>query len=82
MEKIRQFITGLKDGFEGFAAMITGIMNFFLLAIAYFLGIGPVSVIGKIMGKHFLELGKEKKDSYWVKRDAGKQETEKYYRMF
>ncbi len=81
-EIIKQFFMGIKDGFEGFAAIIMAVINLFLLAIVYFFGIGPVAIVAKIRRKHFLELGKEKKDSYWIKKETKKQEIEDYYRMY
>ena len=82
MEKVKQFVKGFKEGFKNFSGIITNIVNFFLLAIVYFLGIGPVSIISKIRRKHFIELGRKRKDSYWIQRKTAEQKIEDYYRMF
>ena len=54
--------------FKIFHKSITFVTNLVLLSFVYFLGIGPTSLIGKIMKKPFLKL-KEEKESYWEDRE-------------
>ena len=82
MEKINLFFKGLQQGFKNFGHAITQIINFFLLLVVYFIGIGPVSVISRLSGKHFLELKKQNKPSNWHEHKVAKQPLEKYYRTF
>lgn len=82
MEEIKNFFTGLKEGFESFASIIVSIVNYVLLSLLYSFGIGPVSIIAKVRKKHFIELGKEKRDSYWVQRKEEKQNLEDHYKMY
>jgi len=69
-------------GFKAFGFMITSVVNFILLLFVYIFGIGPVSIIGKIAGKRFLDLKKSGKDSAWHKVKIGKREMDEYYRQF
>ncbi len=80
MNEIKIFFCGLKQGFRNFSHIITSIVNFVFLLIVYILGIGPVSIISKIRGKHFIDL--KKSGSSWVKRDLKKRPIEEYYRSF
>ena len=82
MNKINLFLKGFLQGFKNFGHTITNIINFFLLLTAYILGIGIVSVISKLAGKHFLELKKQNKNSNWHEHKVTKQPIEKYYRTF
>ena len=82
MNKINLFLEGFKQGFKNFGYTITNIVNFFLLLVAYIVGIGLVSVISKLAGKHFLELKKQNKSSNWHEHNVTKQPLEKYYRTF
>jgi len=72
---------GFANGFKGFGQIITNIINFVLLCIVYFIGVGITSIIVKISGKHFLDM-KTKKYSYWVKLNLSKKKFEDYYRQF
>lgn len=81
MEKIKLFFKGFAKGFKDFGNSITNIINFVLLFIVYFVGVGITSLVATIAGKHFLET-KKKKDTYWVKLDLGKKKFEEYYRQF
>ena len=78
--KMRAFFLGFGKGFRDFSHVITNTVNFFLLIIVYIFGIGLVSVISKISGKHFLDL--KKKGTSWTERNLKTQPIEKYYRMF
>ena len=67
---------------EPIAKIISNVINFILLSIVYFVGIGIVSLGMKIFGKHFLELKKQNKKSNWHDTKLTKQPLEKYYRTF
>lgn len=72
----------IKSGFERIGKTISNIVNFILLSIIYFIGIGPVAVISKLMGKHFLEPKKDSRKSNWHEHKVEKQPLDKYYRTF
>ena len=69
-------------GFRNFSHTLTNIVNFFLLLIVYVIGIGLVSITGKLSGKHYLELRKSGTRSKWHEHKVTKQPLEKYYRTF
>ncbi len=74
------FIHGFKDGFKGFMENIWGIMNFLLLSVVYFIGVGISRVVaGK---KSFFGKKPEKVDTYWTRLDLKKEPMERYYRQF
>lgn len=81
MEHLNEFTLGFWKGFKQFGHIINNIINFVLLSVVYFIGVGITFLVAKIMGKHFLNTGK-KKDTYWVKLNLGKQKMEDYYRQF
>jgi len=80
---MKEFLKGLKKGFENFGKNIAIIINSILLAIVYIIGVGITSIIAKIFGKHFMDMkiSKQRK-SYWSKLDVGKEPKERYYRPF
>ena len=76
-------LSALLEGFKGFSGIFTNIVNFLLLSIVYFVGIGPTSIVARIFGKRFLVLKKDRsRDSYWEDYNLGKKEKESYYRQF
>ena len=75
-----KFFIGLKDGFGAIPKFIANVVNFILLSIVYFLGVGPVSVISKLIGKHFLDI--KKTGSTWIDRSKEKIKEEDNYRQF
>lgn len=78
---VKTFFNSIIKGFKEFGYDITTIINFVLSLFVYILGIGLVSIIAKITGKHFLDLKFKSKDSLWVKRTPVKTRDE-YYRQF
>ena len=82
MNKINLFFKGLQQGFKNFGHTITGVINFFMLLIVYILGIGIISIISKLVGKHYLDLKKSGSKSNWHEHKVTKQPLEKYYRTF
>ncbi len=79
---IKEFFIGLKEGFKQFGNFITNITNFILLFFVYFIGVGLTSIVAKISKKHFLDLKKENKESYWKELNLTTQPKENYYRQF
>ena len=67
---------------EPVGKVIASVINFILLALVYFIGIGIVSLIMKIFGKHFLELNKNNSKSNWHEHKVTKQPLENYFRTF
>ncbi len=81
--KIKEFITGFKQGQKEFGETIAVIINSIFLTIVYFLGVGLTSIIAKISGKHFLDLKiDEKAETYWSGLNLTKKPLKEYYRQF
>jgi hypothetical protein len=83
MNRLREFISGIKNGFKNFGTVISSIVNSILLTAVYILGVGITSIIAKISKKKFLQL-KEPKDAktYWTDLSLGKKPIEEYYHQF
>ena len=83
MSNLKVFWRGFKEGSKRFSHVITGIINFVLLFLVYFVGVGVTSIFDKIFRKHFLNI-KLKKDtiSYWGPLNLSKKPIEEYYRQF
>ena len=60
MRKLKQFFNGFKKGMKCFSDNISTVINFLLLSIVYFIGIGLTSITAKIFGKHFLDTKNER----------------------
>ena len=75
------FFDGFYDGMKSFGAAIIAITNFILLLPVYILGVGLVSLIARIVGKHFLNIKKEKKKTYWDDKTE-RPKFEDFYRQF
>ena len=82
MEKFNIFFRGIQQGFKNFGRTVTNIVNFFLLLIVYVFGIGLVSIISKLTGKHYLDLKKSGNKTNWHEHRVAKQPLEKYFRSF
>ncbi|MBI3034771.1 hypothetical protein HYY71_00465 [Candidatus Woesearchaeota archaeon] len=79
---LKKILNAIKYFIEPVAKTISSIVNFILLALVYFIGIGVVSISMKIFKRHFLELKKTNRKSNWQEHRVTKQPLEKYYRTF
>ncbi len=79
--KIKTFIKQLWQGFKVISKFISNIVNFILLSLVYFIGVGLVFIFAKIFKKKFLNL-KIEKDTYWIDKKIEKQDLKDYSRMF
>ena len=79
---LKKTFNAIKSILEAIAKAISSIVNFILLALVYFIGIGIVSISMKLFGKHFLELKKKNSKSSWQEHKVEKQPLESYYRTF
>lgn len=79
---LKKIWAGIKSVLEPISKTISNVVNFILLLIVYFIGIGIVSISMKLFGKHFLELKKSDKKSNWHEHKITKQPLEQYYRTF
>jgi len=79
---IKKVWAAIKSVLEPISKVMSSIVSFISLSIVYFLGIGIISIIMKIFGKHFLELKKQNRKSNWRDHKLTKQPLESYYRTF
>jgi uncharacterized protein YqhQ len=77
-----RFLNGFYEGMKQFGANIANAVNFVLLFFVYIFGIGITAVIAKIFGKHFLQLKKTGRYSYWDKIDTKEMKKGDFYRQF
>lgn len=75
------FVKGFKTGFRTFGFEVTNVVNFILIFLVYFIGVGITSLVAKAAKKRFLNLKLEGK-TYWKERNLGKQDIKEYYRQF
>jgi uncharacterized membrane-anchored protein YhcB (DUF1043 family) len=74
---------GFKHGFEDFGHTIGNLVNSILLSITYIVGVGPTSLIAKIVRRSFLDTRPDAEmESYWTEIDSGKKPIEEHYRQF
>lgn len=81
MKNENLFVKGFVAGFRNFGYNITNVVNFVLLLLVYFIGVGSTSLIARVSKKKFLDL-EQKGKTYWKERNLGKQPLEHYYRQF
>lgn len=82
MKNENLFVKGFKTGFRTFGYKVTDVINFILLSVVYFVGVGVTSLAAKATKKKFLELKQRNNKTYWKERNLGKQPLEDYYRQF
>lgn len=65
------------------AIVLGWVMTRVLLTITFFIGVTPIALIAKLVGKRFLDLGFEPdRDSYWEKREPQTRGMERYESQF
>jgi len=83
MNFAKEFLEGFVQGFKKFGLKFSNFVNYILLSIVYFFGIGLTSIVAKLLGKNFLDLKpKSRGESYWVIREIKEQTLEDHYRQF
>ena len=80
--KNRRFLVGFREGMKDFGHGIALIVNSFLLAIVYLVGVGFTAIFAKLFRKHFLDMKLSKKETYWSDLNLKKKSMEEYYRQF
>ena len=81
MKCVNLFVKGFVNGFKNFGHRVTNVVNFVLLLLVYFIGVGATSIVAKLSKKKFLDFSR-KEDTYWKDRNLGKQSLKEYYRQF
>lgn len=78
---VKDFATGAREGARAFADLVADSINLLLLFLVYFVGVGLVSIVAKLTGKHFLDFGKGGRETYWT-RIIKQPQKDDFYRMF
>lgn len=79
---LKKVWNAVKSILEPISKAISNVVNLILLLVVYFVGVGGVSMVMKLFGRHFLELKKQNKKSNWHEHKITKQPLEQYYRTF
>ena len=83
MNKLKDFLKGLKKGQKKFGENISIIINSILLSFVYFIGVGLTAITAKIVRKRFLDLEMDKIcKTYWSELNIIKKPLKEYYRQF
>ncbi len=65
------------------ATVLGWVMTRVLLSIVFFIGVTPIALIARVVGKRFLDLGFEPdRESYWEKREPQTRGMERYESQF
>lgn len=82
MPKARHFFSGFTEGFGNFGRGVPAAVNYIILSIVYFLGVGITVLAARLKRKHFLEIEPKGKSSYFTESDMKRKEKDSYYRQF
>ena len=73
----------IQRGWMAFAIVLGWVMTRVILVVLFYVGITPIALIARLVGKRFLDLGFEPaRASYWVKRPAPDRGKERYRSQF
>jgi hypothetical protein len=73
---------GIKKGMTGFGHKVSHTVNFILLSVLYFTGVGLVAVASKAAGKKFLDMRYNEGQTYYKPVEKGGGKVEDYLRQF
>ena len=73
---------GIRRGMMFVGHRVSDAVNFALLSVLYFTGVGIVSIVSKASGKKFLDTRFKTEGTYYVKIDKGGGKAEDYLRQF
>jgi large-conductance mechanosensitive channel len=76
--------SAFREGFTELSHTIRNVVNFILLSFVYFISVGPVSLIAKLLKKSFIDVKPPRllTDSYWKDNIITKEKIENYKRSF
>jgi len=78
MVKKNSLSDGMLEGSKEFAEKVSVVVTWVTLTATYFVGVGSVFILSRLVGKRFMEIKTKKKSSYWIE----KKETGKIEEMF
>ncbi len=80
MVRAKTILKGFYKLFKFFGMKMMNLVNYIILIPAYLIGIGLISIIGKIFRKNFLTKPNQK--SYWVEYNRKDSSVEDHYKLF
>lgn len=81
MKAIKKILKRIKLRLLRFQKKVTNIINSVLLFFVYFLGVGLVALVARILKKKFIQKGSlNDVDSYWTK--IKKSDKDSYYQQY
>ncbi|MBD3348884.1 MAG: hypothetical protein GF400_06770 [Candidatus Eisenbacteria bacterium] len=73
----------VQKAWMAFAISLGWVMTRVILVIVFYVGITPIALIAKLVGKRFLDLGFEpERESYWVDYPRPERDKERYLSQF
>ncbi len=73
----------IQRAWMAFAIVLGWVMTRVILVVLFYVGITPIALIARLVGKRFLDLGFEPgRASYWIKRPAPDRGKERYQSQF
>lgn len=83
LNPLHDFFAGFRSGAMRVGHAIGEPINAILLTFAYIVGIGPVSIIGKLVGKRYIDVRHTTEEkSHWHDHVVKTEPLEKYRRQF
>ena len=80
---MKSFLKKTWSGIKSFSRKVAYVQSIIILTLFYFLMIGPFSVVIRILGKDLLnKKWKDKKKSYWIKKEKLEVNLENTRRQF
>jgi hypothetical protein len=65
------------------AYVLGWVMTRVILSLLFFLGVTPVGLIGRLLGKKFLDVDmQDSRETYWIRRDQGEQGPARYEKQY
>ncbi len=65
------------------AIVLGWFMTRVILSLLFFLGVTPIGVLGRLLGKKFLDVRmKDSRETYWIRREHGNESPERYEKQY
>jgi hypothetical protein len=65
------------------AVLLSWVMTRVLLSLLFYIGVTPISLLGRLFGREFLDLAiKDGEDSYWVHREKRGEDRTRYEKQY
>jgi hypothetical protein len=80
---MRSLLNKLWSGFKAFSKKVAYVQSIIILTLFYFLMLGSFSIVLRLLGKDLLnKKWKDKKNSFWIKKEKIEVDLENARRQF